>query len=334
MSKRLGSQTVPPSSTFLVFAMGTTTVSSILDHLNSADEVIDDTDQRVVYSGSWVQNLSDAGVPSRTSHYTIVQNSSLTLNFSGTGIDVLGVASMKSQVIQALYVIDGNYDGGQIKSVSGSEINVVGQTFFSVRGLSPGQQHSLGIKVGSGVDPRRYVIDSFVVSNDSGTGVGAGSTAMTRTGTTSALSFTPTEPSSGASAHFSASGAHSMSTGEIAGVVVRCLVGFVLLVTLIITLCRRSSIGSRPTPEPDPTPYLLFTARHSRRRSRGAGGEKDCISERPQPPRRNVNTSTPPDPPPYESGDWVNSSGPDSNALEQPTAIVMESSFRPAHPAD
>ncbi len=50
------------------------------------------------------------------------------------------------------------------------------------------------------------MIDSFVVSNDSGTGVGAGSTAMTRTGTTSALSFTPTEPSSGASAHFSASG--------------------------------------------------------------------------------------------------------------------------------
>ncbi len=144
---------------------------------------------------------------------------------------------------------------------------VVGETFFSVGGLNPGQPHSLSIKVASGVNPRMFVIDAFVVAN------GADPTS-------SSLPLSPSSSVANPGATPGHLSAHTLSAGEIFGVVVGCLAGIILLVVLFLTLCGRISISIRRRPtqksDLDTTPRPLFTARHPSRRggSREIGGKK------------------------------------------------------------
>ncbi|KLO19464.1 hypothetical protein SCHPADRAFT_992718 [Schizopora paradoxa] len=350
------STTPAPSSTSTSTSLKfyTTTVPSILDSLNSSDEVIDDTDQRVVYNGSWTQNLNDGGVPSGTSHTTIVAGSTVTLNFNGTGIDVIGTADLGGDVIQTLYQIDLNRNASlprQLTSVSGTQIAIACQTFFSLRNMAPGA-HTLEITVTSGVAPRAYTLDSFVVINGDSNGASSvsigptanllGSNATTSASATttelssvssstfttstsessSALSNTPTAdavPSSTLSAftdtqtQASTSAASRMSGGKIAGLVVGIFAGVLFIIAIILTLYRWRAIYRRRNPKPDTAPRPLVNERHRSMVSYDFGSRKARYeSGMLQPPRYELHQSTSPGPPSDDViATWANAFDPD-----------------------
>ncbi len=89
---------------------------------------------------------------------------SLSLDFFGSGIHVLGVVRAGTAPIIAQYTIDGNVSGTQTRQVSGSNANILDQEFYSILGL-PLAQHNLVINVTEFVQnsTRLYTIDCFVV---------------------------------------------------------------------------------------------------------------------------------------------------------------------------
>jgi len=150
------SPTVSPAFAATAFV----TASGILDNLNTSTEVINDNDPRVTYTGAWVQEFHD----NVTLHDAPQAGSSLTLDFFGSGIHVLGVVRVGPSPIIAQYTIDGNVSGAQTRQVSGSNANILDQEFYSILGL-PLAQHNLAINVTEFVqnNTRLYTIDCFVV---------------------------------------------------------------------------------------------------------------------------------------------------------------------------
>ncbi|KLO19465.1 hypothetical protein SCHPADRAFT_898754 [Schizopora paradoxa] len=197
------------TSTSIVFH--TTTVPSALDDLNSSEEVIDDTDPSIVYTGSWTLALTDDGLPSKTSHSTLVPGSSLVLTFTGTGVDVLGLTHIGGTVIEMTYSIDGA--GAQSASVSGAQIGIADQTYISVNGLE-NKQHTLEITVGSGAGPRLFSIDCFVVTNAGASSASSSTTSGAAAALTSGTTSATTTAISGSNSNMSSPLSSSPTSGQ------------------------------------------------------------------------------------------------------------------------
>jgi hypothetical protein len=136
------------------------TVSELLDLSGTPGHlaVANDTDPSAVYAGSWGYSwgrpFGDFG---DDVHYTTTNGDSVSIGFSGTGINVL------SEVVSDEGTIDVYVDGAFSKTVSAyGPTRVAQQPVVSVSGLAPGQHTVKLVKTGG----QYMVIDGFTVIPD------------------------------------------------------------------------------------------------------------------------------------------------------------------------
>ncbi|KAI0737748.1 hypothetical protein C8Q80DRAFT_302418 [Daedaleopsis nitida] len=166
--------------------------------------VIDDVDPAIKYSAGWTPSIAFGSVLDGTTHTTSTMFSNITLEFNGTGVQVVGLTLVEYPPPTAAYTIDGI--SMPASSLTPSGVNEANITLLSQHNLPIGMHTLVITNLGGLSNP--YWLDYFVVSSSDSTQ--RASTTPQATTTTSSTSniehmTTPRPGSSQASIYSSVS---------------------------------------------------------------------------------------------------------------------------------
>ncbi|KAI0684382.1 hypothetical protein C8Q76DRAFT_804068 [Earliella scabrosa] len=256
----------------------------------SSPTLIDDSHTAVQYSPGWIWDQLVHDEVDHTRHGAAIPDITVSLGFTGTGIDVVGTLEPTDRNGRPTTTY--NIDGKDVETYTApftatgdTQFNV---TFFSKRDLDPGN-HRLVVTNMNGSSPNIFWLDYFLVfGSPSQDGVGGASPSSSSTSSSAATSTSSSDDSTGTqpfislqkpestvietlsqptntniSAGSSASDDPSSSNnvGAIVGGVVGGLGVLLLLAILILLLRRRQRRSSRdsgmldPPPQPYPPPH-------------------------------------------------------------------------------
>ncbi|KAI0737767.1 hypothetical protein C8Q80DRAFT_303267 [Daedaleopsis nitida] len=133
----------------------------------SSPTLIEDDDQRVQYSGQWIQDPFDLA-HGGSRHGAALPDITVTLDFEGTGIQVVGILdrSVDSGYATTSYYIDGKPLSTYTSPFEDTRKFEI--SFYSVHNLSPGK-HNILISNDNGTSPNQFWLDYFLIDAESST---------------------------------------------------------------------------------------------------------------------------------------------------------------------